>query len=184
MTSRSPILTIGHSTHTLNEFIELLTRNSVGLVVDVRKLPGSRKFPHFNDDQLAVSLPEHGIGYVRIAGLTGRRTKQHNVEPDINGFWSNQSFHNYADYALTEEFAGALDQLINEYGQQRPALMCSEAVWWRCHRRIITDHLLARNIPVQHIISKTSTTDAQLNQGAHVADDATVSYPQHPSTSS
>ena len=170
-------LTIGHSTHSLEEFIELLTDNAAEVVVDVRKLPGSNKFPQFNADTLVDDLAESGIALQRLEGLTGRRPVNHDIDFSVKGWWKNRSFHNYADHALTEEFRHDFDQLLEWGGQKRCVLMCSEAVWWRCHRRIITDNLLAHDHPVAHIMGKNQTTAADLSAGAHVDDDGRVTYP-------
>lgn len=161
-----PFLTIGHSTRSLVEFLDLLGSSGVELIVDVRRLPGSRRYPHFDQDALCRSLAEAGVGYRRAEGLAGRRRVSRTVPFETNAWWQNRSFHNYADHALSDEFAGDLGRL-REWGQaQRVALMCSEAVWWRCHRRIIADHLLARNEAVQHILGPGQLSAAQLSPGA------------------
>ncbi|WP_298868233.1 DUF488 family protein [Microbacterium sp.] len=175
MTDRR-ILTVGHSTHPLDEFLDLLQGAGAELVVDVRRLPGSRRFPWFDQDALSLSLAEHGIRYQRIVELTGRRPIQHDVPDDVDALWHNRSFHNYADYALGQDFARGLDELVRLGGEQQVVVMCSEAVWWRCHRRIIADHLLARGIPVDHLMPEGRITAAELTPGA-VVGDGTVVYP-------
>ena len=147
-----PFFTIGHSTRALDEFLELLRDSGVELIVDVRKLPGSTRYPQFDQDALASSLEAAGIGYRRADGLTGRRPVSRDVPFAINGWWENRSFHNYADHALGDEFADALAELRNHAATTPTAIMCSEAVWWRCHRRIIADHLLANGDEVGHIM--------------------------------
>ncbi|QGU06900.1 hypothetical protein COCCU_04770 [Corynebacterium occultum] len=171
------IFTIGHSTRTLAEFTELLAAAAVRELVDVRKLPGSRRYPHFNDDVLARELPESGISYRRVEALTGRRPVSRTVDFKVNGFWENRSFHNYADHALSEEFKTALRQLIDAAQGSPTAIMCSEAVWWRCHRRIIVDHLLAAGQDVRHIMGPGNTTAATLTAGAVIDDQGQVTYP-------
>ncbi|WP_336645199.1 DUF488 domain-containing protein [Microbacterium sp. USHLN186] len=172
------VLTVGHSTHPLEEFLDLLAHAEVGTLVDVRRLPGSNRFPWFNSDALEQSLSERGIRYLRIEQLAGRRNVQRDVPDEVNALWRNRSFHNYADYALSAVFAAGLDELIALVGSTpgRPAVMCSEAVWWRCHRRIIADHLLARGIEVGHLMPGGRVTPAALTPGA-VAADGAVHYP-------
>ncbi|MEJ1088861.1 DUF488 domain-containing protein [Microbacterium sp. Mu-80] len=172
------ILTVGHSTHPLDEFVELLGGADVGAIVDVRRLPGSNRYPWFNEDALASSLPAAGIRYRRAASLGGRRRVSRDVPDAVNGLWRNRSFHNYADHALGAEFAQGLDELIREdrASEAAIAVMCSEAVWWRCHRRIIADHLLARGVAVGHLMPDARIVPAELTPGAQ-AREGTVVYP-------
>lgn len=176
MTDRK-FLTIGHSNHSLVEFTDLLADNAAEVVVDVRKLPGSNKNPQFNADTLAGSLAEVGVELRRLEGLTGRRPVSKEVPFEVNGWWKNRSFHNYADHALSEEFRHDFDQLVEWGGKTRCVLMCSEAVWWRCHRRIIADNLLAHDFVVTHVMGKNQTAAAELSAGAVVGSDTTVTYP-------
>ncbi|MDQ2699991.1 MAG: DUF488 domain-containing protein [Actinomycetota bacterium] len=172
-----PFFTVGHSNRTADEFVSLLTGAEVEVVVDVRRLPGSRRYPHFNEDRLSESLRQAGVDYRRIIALGGRRPKSGDLPPDVNAFWENQSFHNYADHALTTEFRGGLKEL-RDLGRERPAaIMCSEAVWWRCHRRIIADHLLAGGEDVRHIMAPGRIDTAELTRGAVVGSDGRVTYP-------
>jgi uncharacterized protein (DUF488 family) len=172
-----PLFTIGHSTRTLTEFIDLLHASSVELVVDVRRLPGSNRYPQFDQASLSTSLDGAGIGYRRSEGLTGRRLVSRGVPLEVNGWWENRSFHNYADHALSDTFARALAEL-REWGQSsRPAVVCSEAVWWRCHRRIIADHLLAHDVEVRHILGTDHVEVAHLSHGAVVGSSGSVTYP-------
>lgn len=170
------ILTVGHSTHPLEEFLALLRDAAVTAIADVRRVPGSNRYPWFNQDALAQSLADAGIGYRRIDQLTGRRPRQRDVPDAVNGLWRNRSFHNYADYALSAEFESGLTELIGDAAAGRTAVMCSEAVWWRCHRRLIADHLLARDIEVAHLMPDGRLDDAQLTPGA-VVRDRRVEYP-------
>lgn len=173
-----PFYTVGHSTRTLEEFIALLRSADVGVVVDVRRLPGSRRYPHFDQDALAASLAEAGIEYRRLASLGGRRSRDRTMPEDVNGFWENRSFHNYADHALTAEFRAGLAELRAWGATRTVAVMCSEAVWWRCHRRIIADHLIAAGEQVLHLMEPGKTPPAQLTAGAVVdPDGGRVTYP-------
>lgn len=172
-----PFFTIGHSTRALDEFISLLHGSGVEVVIDVRRLPGSARYPQFDQDALSASLGAERIGYQRVEALTGRRSVSRVVPFEVNAWWENRSFHNYADHALSEDFTSALT-VVRERGHvHRVALMCSEAVWWRCHRRIIADHLLACGERVQHILGPRHVDQAQLSQGAVVGADHTVTYP-------
>ena len=170
-----PIFTIGHSNRSLDEFLDLLQESAIEQVADVRKLPGSTKYPQFNNDALEASLAEHGIKLIRLEALTGRRPVSKDVPFEVNAWWENRSFHNYADHALSPEFSEALEEIRS--AASRTALMCSEAVWWRCHRRIIADHLLARGGEVLHILGKHQVKEAELSQGAVVSADHEVTYP-------
>lgn len=172
-----PIYSVGHSNHDLDVFVGMLTDVGVTALIDVRKLPGSRKYPHFNDDVLGKQLPVAGISYRRIEGLTGRRKVSRTVPFEVNANWRVRSFHNYADHALGEEFAEALADLRATAAAQTTAFFCSEAVWWRCHRRIIADHLLAAGDNVLHLMGPGQITAATFNEGAVVGEDGKVRYP-------
>lgn len=171
-----PIFTIGHSTRSIPEFVDLLRAGPADLVVDVRTVPKSRRNPQYNEDVLGDELASYQLGYTRIAGLGGLRGKSHDVSPQVNGFWENQSFHNYADYALSGGFAVALDELLDLSTERRCAIMCAEAVWWRCHRRIISDYLLARGRTVLHLMGEGRVEPARLTPGASVEGDK-ILYP-------
>ncbi len=171
-------LTIGHSNRPLEEFLDLLHENRAEVVVDVRKLPGSKANPQFNADVLAEALADQHIELRRLDGLTGRRNVSDDVPFDVNAWWENRSLHNYADHALGVEFATDIDVLLGWGDERRCAVMCSEAVWWRCHRRIIADYLLARDHPVRHVLGRNQTAEAVLSSGAVVADDRTITYPK------
>ncbi len=175
MTAR--IVTVGHSTHPIEEFLALLGGAEVEVLLDVRTLPGSRRNPQFDQERLAPSLEAAGVAYERDARLGGLRKASREVAPEVNGFWDNASFHHYADHALGEEFAVGLDDLIARAAERRVAIMCAEAVWWRCHRRIIADHLLARGIPVAHLMPDGRLAPATLTRGARVGEDGAVTYP-------
>lgn len=147
--SELKIWTIGHSTRTLAEFLELLTVNDIEMVADARSYPGSRRYPHFNAEALSESLPENGIEYVPMKQLGGRRRSR----PDSpNTVWRNAAFRGYADYMETVEFSEGIDTLIKITQMKRTAIMCAEAVWWRCHRSMISDYLKASGVTVEHIM--------------------------------
>ncbi len=170
------LFTIGHSTRPLQEFLGLLDESRIECVVDVRRLPGSSRFPQYDADVLALSLDRHGIDYWYLPALCGRRSNR-----DLGGrppetFWSNPSFARYAAYARGDAFAAGLQDLLRRADAQRCALMCAEAVWWRCHRRIISDHLLAHGVRVLHIMGAGKVDAASLTRGARIAN-AEVIYP-------
>jgi uncharacterized protein (DUF488 family) len=174
---RTSFYTIGHSTRSLEEFVALLRPADVRLVVDVRTVPRSRRVPHFNEDALAPALADVQIGYERIRALGGLRGRSRDVPADVNGLWENDSFHNYADYALTAEFRAGLARLRDLGHARTLAFMCAEAVWWRCHRRIIADYLLAAGESVFHILGAARIEPAKLTPGAKVGEGGTVTYP-------
>jgi len=172
-----PYFTIGHSTRPLSEFIDLLAASQVGVVVDVRAIPRSRTNPQYNREALPHSLAEWQIGYEYISELGGRRPRTKNVAPGVNAFWENDSFHNYADYAMGESFRLGLAKL-REIGAMRScALMCAESVWWRCHRRIIADYLLAGGDRVYRILAPNAVGAASLTKRATVHPDGKLTYP-------
>jgi uncharacterized protein (DUF488 family) len=144
------IFSIGHSTRTLDELVDLLTRNGVVQLADIRTIPRSRRHPQFAIDALSASLPAAGTAYRHFPDLGGLR-KPH---PDsTNSGWQHPAFRGYADYMQTEPFAHELTALIAWSGAAPTAMMCAEAVWWRCHRRLVADALEARGVEVRHIIS-------------------------------
>jgi uncharacterized protein (DUF488 family) len=171
-----PFHTIGHSTRTIDEFVALLREADVRLVVDVRSVPRSRTNPQYNKDALPETLSQFQIGYEHVAELGGLRGHKRDVPPGVNGFWQNASFHNYADYALSENFRHGFAHLREIGHATRCAIMCAEAVWWRCHRRIITDYLLAGGESVFHILGHGHIELAHMNDGARAEGDR-VTYP-------
>jgi uncharacterized protein (DUF488 family) len=175
-----PFFTIGHSNRALEEFVELLRGSQVALLADIRRLPGSRAYPQFNQDTLPDALAAVEISYEHMASLGGRRGKTPASSREVNEFWTNKSFHNYADYALTEPFQAGLAHLLEEGRTRRCAIMCSEAVWWRCHRRIVADYLIARGESVFHIMGKGRVEPARLTEGAVVQAGGRVVYPAAP----
>jgi len=142
--------TIGHSTRAIDEFISLLKENETKLLVDVRAWPGSKRYPQFNKDTLAESLNAHGIRYEHFPELGGKRKSK----PDSRNIaWRNASFRGYADYMETEQFQKGIERLLDVAAEASPtAIMCAEAVWWRCHRSLIADYLKARGVKVLHVL--------------------------------
>jgi uncharacterized protein (DUF488 family) len=171
-----PFFTIGHSTRPVEEFVDLLKGAQVGCVVDVRSVPRSRTNPQYNCDILPETLAPLQIGYEHIAALGGLRARTHDVPPDVNAFWQNQSFHNYADYALTPPFHSGLARLRTLGQERRCAIMCAEAVWWRCHRRIIADYLIAAGETVFHILGKDRIEPARMTDAARPGPDGSLIY--------
>lgn len=161
------IFTIGHSTRSIEEFIDLLKAHSIKLLVDVRRFPASRRYPHFNQATLARSLETAGIDYRHMTALGGRRPSK----PDsINLGWRNAGFRGYADYMQTEEFWGAVEEIMRYGERKRTAIMCAEAVPWRCHRNLISDALVIRGRPVSHILSASKVDHHTLTSFAKVSE--------------
>ena len=173
-----PFFTIGHSTRSIDEFADMLRNAEVRLVVDVRSAPRSRTNPQYNRDVLPESLSSFQIGYEHLAALGGLRGRKHKVPPEVNAFWDNRSFHNYADYAMTEEFRSGLTRLRELGHASRCAIMCAEAVWWRCHRRIITDHLIAAGETVFHILGPNQVDEAHITNSARLGLAGSLTYPR------
>jgi uncharacterized protein (DUF488 family) len=162
------IWTIGHSTRSIEDFIAALEANAIKLLVDVRSLPGSNRYPQFNKEALARSLGEHGIRYEHFPELGGLRKPK---KDSRNTAWRNASFRGYADYMETEEFRKGVERLIDLAQQTGPAaIMCAEAVWWRCHRALISDFLKARGIEVTHIIDIGKIESHPYTSAARIVD--------------
>jgi hypothetical protein len=159
------VLTIGHSTRTIEEFLAMLAAHGVERLVDVRSIPKSRRVPQFNSDALAASLREQGSEYLHMKSLGGLR---HAKKDSVNLGWRNASFRGYADYMATNEFRISLEQLLKLASTKRTAIMCAEAVPWRCHRSLIGDALLARGVNVEDIMSATSRRPHELTPFAKV----------------
>jgi len=160
-----PVFTIGHSTRDIPAFVHLLRAGQVLRVVDIRRIPRSRTNPQYNLDVLPAALAPYQIDHMRIAELGGLR-KTSGIAPETNGFWTNRSFHHYADYALSDEFLRGFDCLLNVSARQRTAIMCAEAVWWRCHRRIVADYLINAGRAVYHLMGDDKVEAARLTEGA------------------
>jgi uncharacterized protein (DUF488 family) len=160
------IWTIGHSTREIDNFISALEENGIKLIVDVRKLPGSKRYPQFNKDALAQSLGERGIRYEHFPELGGRRKSKKDSQ---NTAWRNPSFRGYADHMETEEFRKGVKRLVDLASEAGPtAIMCSEAVWWRCHRALISDYLKARGIEVMHIVDANNIEPHPFTSAARI----------------
>ena len=164
----NPFFTIGHSTRSLDEFTTLLKSAELGLVADVRTMPRSRSNPQYNSAALAEFLSTLDIGYVHVAALGGLRGRQPDVPPATNAFWQNKSFHNYADYAMGEDFHVGFNKLRELGHAQRCTLMCAETLWWRCHRSLISDYLKAAGHTVIHIIDQTKTEEHPFTSAARI----------------
>jgi uncharacterized protein (DUF488 family) len=173
------LYTIGHSTRTIEQFVALLREHGVELLVDVRRFPGSRRHPQFGSAALAASLAEAGVAYAHAEALGGRRDSEAGAASP-NTAWRNAAFRAYADYMATPPFRAALDRLIAESGERVTAIMCAEAVPWRCHRRLITDALLARGVSVADITGPGAATPARLSEHALVRPDGSIIYPAAP----
>lgn len=163
----STVWTIGHSTRSLDEFLALLEIYDIGTIADVRSFPGSRKYPHFGQDALAAALRQHGIAYEWLKALGGRRRPR----PDSpHTTWRNASFRAYADYMQTPAFQDVIRELEDCAKHTRIALMCAEAVWWRCHRSMISDRLCVDGVHVVHILGERHETVHPMTGPARVVD--------------
>ena len=171
--SELSVFTIGHSTRTMDEFLELLKTYCVALVVDVRTVPRSRHNPQFNKETLPNTLKPEGIKYIHMPDIGGLRRPKHD---SINLAWKNSGFRGYADYMQTQEFTDNLLKIIALARENRLALMCAEALPWRCHRSLISDALVVRHVKVEHVISATSCLNHKLNEMAHV-EGTQITYP-------
>jgi uncharacterized protein (DUF488 family) len=169
----NPVFTIGHSTREIGEFIDLLHLHRIVVLADIRTIPKSRRNPQYWHDALEVSLAEAGIDYIYLPGLGGRRRARKDT---VNTAWRNDSFRGYADHMQTNEFAEELERLIALSRERLTAIMCAEAVPWRCHRSLVADALVVRGIEVLDIISPTSTRAHTLRDWAHV-EGTTITYP-------
>jgi uncharacterized protein (DUF488 family) len=173
----SDFFTIGHSTRSVAELAALLKEAGADMVVDVRSIPRSRTNPQFNADALPEALAEYDILYRPSPPLGGLRGRRRGVEVSPNLFWENTSFRNYADYALTLPFRAGLAELVELGTSRRCAVMCAEAVWWRCHRRIIADYLLADGMAVFHIMGPGKIDPATPTPSAREGGDGGLVYP-------
>jgi uncharacterized protein (DUF488 family) len=173
----NPFFTIGHSVRPLHAFVGLLKNVDVRFVVDVRAIPRSRTNPQYNDDSLPGSLMGFHVGYRHIAELGGRRGRQPDVPRTTNAFWQNESFHNYADYAMGDDFHLALERLRQLGHSERCTIMCAETLWWQCHRRIISDYLIAAGETVFHILRHDHVARGLMTPAAKLGADGALTYP-------
>ncbi len=171
------IHTLGHSTRSQEALVALLQEAGVELLVDVRSYPRSRRNPQFDAEALAAALGRAGIGYAHLKALGGRRGPAKDAAPSPNAAWREAGFRNYADYALTPAFQAGLADLRAAARARPTAIMCAEALWWRCHRRIIADYLLAVGEEVVHILGPGASEPARLSPHAVPQPDGTVHYP-------
>jgi uncharacterized protein (DUF488 family) len=167
VSEKNVIYTIGHSIHSLDDFIEMLKSFNVKFLADIRRFPGSKKYSWFNKENLEKILPENTIEYIHLEELGGRRK----VQPgSINSRWRNESFRGYADYMQTSEFVTAVEKLERIARKKTTAFMCSEAVWWRCHRSMVSDYLKARGWKVEHIMNVGKIEEHPYTSPARVYD--------------
>ena len=159
------IWTVGHSNRTLDQFIELLTAQQIQLLADVRRFPGSRRLPHFNQENLSQSLADAGIEYVHFPELGGRRKALANSP---NNVWRNEAFRGYADFMMTPEFHTGIDRLLKFAQEKRTAIMCAEALWWQCHRSLIADYLKASGHTVMHILAANKVEEHPFTSAARI----------------
>jgi uncharacterized protein (DUF488 family) len=171
------IYTIGHSTRPFDESLALLEKNGIKRLIDVRTIPRSRRNPQYGQERLTASLAAAGIAYEHAPALGGLRKKQPGVDPQRNAWWQNQSFHNYADYALSREFQESLQSLRVAAASEPCAVMCAEAQYSQCHRQIIADHLMAGGARVLHIVKAGELVEGRLNPGVEVGPGGEVTYP-------
>ena len=159
------VWTVGHSTHSIEELIGALKSFQITLLADVRSFPGSRRYPHFNKESIKASLAAVGIDYIHLLELGGRRRARlgsHNLA------WRNESFRGYADYMETEDFRKGIARLLDVADSRRTAIMCAEAVWWRCHRGLISDFLKAKGVEVAHIIAAEKSEPHPFTSAARI----------------
>jgi uncharacterized protein (DUF488 family) len=174
MPSNMELLTIGHSAHSLDQFLSLLAQHGIEALVDIRRFPGSRKFPQFNQENLAKALQDASVEYHWLETLGGRRHKQLGESPNLG--LENKGFRNYADYTLTEEFREGVEKLLEIAHHKRTAIMCAEGLFWRCHRRLVSDFLAANDVAVQHIMPTGELRQHTLTMGA-VIERGKLTYP-------
>jgi uncharacterized protein (DUF488 family) len=170
------IFTIGHSNISSEEFLCLLKKHEISLAADIRRYPGSRKFPHFNREILCKTLTAEGIEYRWLEALGGRRGSIKNSESPNKGLKS-ASFRNYADYMLTDEFSRAVKELISMAMMKRCAVMCAEKLYWKCHRRLLSDYLVVQGIKVMHILEADKAAEHKLTPFAVVTSSDVITYP-------
>jgi uncharacterized protein (DUF488 family) len=161
------IWTIGHSTRSLEEFLELLASQNIRALADVRRFPGSRRLPHFNLEILSTSLAKSNLEYVHFPELGGRRRAR---ADSSNTAWRNEAFRGYADFMITDEFRNGIERLLKLARENRTVIMCAEALWWQCHRSLIADYLKAAGHEVVHILGGSKTQEHPFTSAARIVD--------------
>ncbi|MHB8205234.1 MAG: DUF488 domain-containing protein [Desulfomonilaceae bacterium] len=170
------LYTIGHSNRSMEEFLALLKGHDIHALADIRSLPGSNKYPHFNSENLANVLPQNGLQYFWLPKLGGLRRSRKDF-PSVNKGLTSRSFRSYADYMATEEFREGVHELVEIASQSATAYMCAEALYWRCHRRLLSDYLVAHGMDVNHILSLKQVSPHKMTQGSLVTPEGLVIYP-------
>jgi uncharacterized protein (DUF488 family) len=173
----TPFFTIGHATRPLEDFIALLAENEVARLADVRSFPRSRTNPQFNIESLPAALAKEGIAYRHFPSLGGKRPRRKDIPEDTNAFWDNAGFHNYSDWAMGDEFRAGFEELLRFGDAGRAAVMCAETLWWRCHRRIVADYLLAADRDVWHILGHGAVEPARITPAARPGPHGAIVYP-------
>ena len=174
--SKIKLFTVGHSTRSLDELLSLLGEFKIAVLIDIRRYPGSRRFPHFNRQSLETTLPAGGIEYLWLEDLGGRRSGL-GIEESINPGLKHPAFRHYADYMQTERFRSMVSQLMSIASEKTAAIMCAEKLFWKCHRRLLSDYLVAQSIIVEHIMESGRLQQHKLSAGAVVTPDLCVIYP-------
>ncbi|MGD9077330.1 MAG: DUF488 domain-containing protein [Desulfobacteraceae bacterium] len=173
------LFTIGHSNRSLEEFRHLLEAFQIRIIADVRRFPSSRKFPHFNRDTLREHLDAQGIHYAWFEALGGlRHAGKNDISPNMG--LKSPAFRNYADHMMTKEFQGAVQALLSVAERERTAIMCAEKFFWKCHRRLLSDFLIAKGVAVEHILEPGNLRSHKLTSGAIVTEEGRVLYPEFP----
>jgi len=170
------LFTIGHSTRLWDEFLSLLHGFKIEAIIDIRRFPGSRKFPHFNRESLETALPSAGIEYIWLEELGGRRSGA-DIDKSLNAGLKSPGFRYYADYMQTEQFRSAVNRLLSVAAIKRTAIMCAEKLFWKCHRRLLSDYLVARCVSVEHIMDSARLQPHKLSAGAVITENLQVIYP-------
>jgi uncharacterized protein (DUF488 family) len=173
------VFTIGHSSHPLGSFVWLLRKHGIESLVDIRRFPGSRQHPHFSRESLSASMQEEEIAYHWLEALGGRRHRNTTDSPSPNRGLRDRSFRNYADYMATDDFRQGISKLLEIAGNHRAAILCAEGLYWQCHRRLVSDYLLANGVTVQHIFPGGEVKPHKLTSGAKIGN-GIVTYPGQP----
>jgi uncharacterized protein (DUF488 family) len=173
------VYTIGHSNRSLEDFLALLKEFAIQALADIRSQPDSRKFPHFNLENLETVLPRHGVEYLWLPKLGGRRRTRKGFDSPNKGLTSS-GFRSYADYMCEEDFRQGVEQLLSVASEARTAYMCAEALYWQCHRRLLSDYLVAQGVEVLHILGPKNVRPHKITEGTLVTQQGNVFYPAIP----